>query len=80
MNAKKIITCALALIMGVATFQNKAQNISIGDIGDITDKIHCRCMDGGCYGGNLISLRKNCGVSNDPYYDCSQNANNCPEK
>lgn len=43
----------------------------------INGKYHCRCKDNGCFGGNLISLRPLCAVS-DETIDCTEWNMNCP--
>ena len=72
---RTLLFMVLLVTQVIPSYDTTAQNINI-DIPENTDVMRCRCKEGGCYGGNMISIYSLCAVSHGTI-NCSEYVDNC---
>ncbi len=73
---KYLVIAAMSLLFTFGLFTpTKVSSSEIPDI--IDDANRCRCKQGGCYGGNLISVRPKCAISTEGPINCRAYDSNC---
>lgn len=65
-----VILFAMGMISSVPSSSTEIPDI-------VDDANRCRCKHGGCYGGNLVSLRPKCAVNLNGPINCREYDMNC---